>query len=1476
MAKADPRGDGPGRRLLIAAAVARHTQARQLDVPALTTARQQIVDIFTGPLGYTLLPQPGMNPTEDDLAQGLRALCRQEITAEDHLVVYLSCHGQILENGRHVLVAADADPADEAFLLPTVRLAEAMLLETPLRRLLLILDTCYSGQGGNQAAAAALSGMERDWSGPGDSGLVIITATRPFEQASPGAFPRLLAEAISSPATAGRLPAALDLGTVVGAMNANPARPAHQHIGWAGIGLSGPVPDFLPALPAFLPNPRHRPAGPGLGPEPSLDLSLQQAASWQYEAERREQEFQNRFLRSARAVPQDSSGRPAGVGSWWFSGRHAALTDIASWLATPKTHAPALAVTAGPGAGKTALLGLVAALTNAARRRSVPLNSLGLPRPAQPPVGSIDLALYAGGLTTRQVHAGLAAALGSTAADTDALITVLRRRRHHGDRPFAVLLDALDEAVDPYDLATSLLRPLLAASTDSESRPVRLLLGTRPHLLPLLEPGGEQALYGRASHWPPPVVVDLAEPPYADSDGLHRYTIRCLLDAEPDSPYRDLPLPRVQATAQAVVGAADGSFLVARIVAGTLAAADAPADPTDAAWTRSLPRLADTAMRKDLDTRLGRDADRARDLLRPLAYARGQGLPWEDIWAPLASAVSGHPYTDADLSWLQDQAGAYVVETQEAGRSVYRLYHQALAESLRQDRPGTAGTQPAAEWERAVHQAFVKVLSDIPYRADATRDWSRAHPYALRHLASHAVAADRMDSLASDVGYLIHSDPDTLLPALRHTRTPAGRTARDVYTASSHAHRTTTPARRRRILAVDAARYRATDLSLALNDGLSVRPRWATGGMLNPFLHSSLTGSSAVAVSTVDGVAVLVAARGGQVVVSDLTTGQATAVFSGHFRLRGKHSGVLHVACAEVDGEPVGVSHAFDGTRDEVVVWDLRSGRRRCALDDHPPRLEAMACTVVDGTPVAVTCAGLGVMVWDLRTGRRLRTLPFEGARGGWDTTLACTAIDDAPVALVAITTSLEHPERPITVWDLRTGALRAELGEASGGTRAITCTEVTGVPVAVTATNDTVTVWDLRTMTVRPSPIQRTAVQDMDCLVVDGTPLLITGESRGFGNVVNDGRLSVWELDSGRQREMRLPRVRSIDMVHCVYADGIPVAVTSSRFSETLVWDLREAPGLPAPIEGPVHPIQATACGRFDGEPVVLTAGGDDWGDELRTGEVVLWNLRDGSVVARIHSHAWPVGYAALSDGTSPFYAVTVGDEPRGSEQWVWDGGSRDSRRLGGPAGAYLVGLTNVDGRPLAVLAQRAARGQQAVILWDVAADREHAVLKLHEGPVICTRIADAPFLVTAGPNDVLTLWDLSTGKRGAAHQLPTRGVTCLAEACRDGIPSVTVAFEDASLAVIDLLDGRCAASFELPDRVKALTCTGTLGEPLAALVTVKEPDLIEVRDLETGNLREAVPAPYPVESLTFAANGFLVAAAQRELLVFDIQFDQ
>ncbi|MDQ0748108.1 hypothetical protein QF034_002339 [Streptomyces africanus] len=744
------------RRFLIATAISHYPNAPaelEWDRPGLVEARRKVVELFTGELGYTHVSDLGLNPGKQQLLRELREFCRApDRRTDDVVAVYVAGHGEVLDNGDYVLLTADTEPDDLYDALLPGTLARKILAGTKVRRLLLMLDTCFSGQGGNELLAT-MARLKNDWR-EGESGLAVVTSAQPRELAQTGAFPDLLTEAVTSLATAGYSPPLLALDAVVNATRTNPKRPDFQHIGLEIIGLTGEIPPFLP-------NTKH---SSGLS---HTDMALQQAAEWDEQDKRRDVEFRTRLLRRAMGHSD-----PSRVG-WWFSGRHQALNDIAEWLGDPTAEAcPALVVTGAPGSGKTAVLGLLAAVSDPEYRRTVPLASIGLHHTQLPPAQAIGTTVYAQSLTDQQIVRAVCAAL--RLPPTDAVADLLNHlgARPEPDRPHVILIDGLDEAATPTTLCGQVLRPLMELAAPH----LRLLLGTRPHLFaPLgLHPDGH---------------IDLDSPLYADPDAVLVYTVRNLLDAHPDSPYLHCSNAVRMGVADAVAAAAGNCFLVARITAGTLAATPELPDPRDPVWLRSLPRAAADAMHRDLHQRFGEDAGRILDLLRPLAYAQGQGLPWEDIWAPLAAELAGRPYTNQDLYQLRRDAGAYVVEAVEDGRSVYRLYHESMAEYVRKGQDperGAAGVHDSAAAGGSVRRRwFARLGAGPPVRPAAPGDACRRCRTAGHPAGRHRVPSPRRlrDAHAASAGCGKRRGPaqhrgvpllPARAPASRRGGTPAG------------------------------------------------------------------------------------------------------------------------------------------------------------------------------------------------------------------------------------------------------------------------------------------------------------------------------------------------------------------------------------------------------------------------------------------------------------------------------------------------------------------------------------------------------------------------------------------------------------------------------------------------------------------------------------------------------------------------------
>src|SRR5439155_3663619 len=155
-------------------------------------------------------------------------------------------------------------------------------------------------------------------------------------------------------------------------------------------------------------------------------------------------------------------------------------------------------------------------------------------------------------------------------------------------------------------------------------------------------------------------------------------------------------------------------------------------------WEKRLPTGMDDAFaqflaRLDSTQPGGLSSEKARAVLLPLAFAEGEGLPWTNLWAAIASALSGSTVSDAHINLVREHAAAFVVEAAEQDRSVYRLYHERLAEWLRSS---------IADAKQAEQRIVTTLRAQVPKLPTTNEpDWLRAHPYLLTHLAAHALKA---------------------------------------------------------------------------------------------------------------------------------------------------------------------------------------------------------------------------------------------------------------------------------------------------------------------------------------------------------------------------------------------------------------------------------------------------------------------------------------------------------------------------------------------------------------------------------------------------------------------------------------------------------------------------------------------------------------------------------------------------------------
>ncbi|WP_405467195.1 WD40 repeat domain-containing protein [Streptomyces canus] len=1152
----------------------------------------------------------------------------------------------------------------------------------------------------------------------------------------------------------------------------------------------------------------------------------------------------------------------------YFSGRTEELNDLSVWLDN-EAAAPGLRVVTGkPGAGKSALLGvLVCAAHPALRQHTKPLwRSLGYQAPGE---NDRIAVVHARQLGIKQIFASLARQLrhisdpgsglsgpdgeseGSASNKVDHLLGLLP-----GDgRPVTVIVDALDEAVQPQDIIAELVLPL-AQHAQTPGGGLRLLVGTRNderfrNLLDLAR--DEDACTDLSAIAPETVCRDVTE-----------YVSRLLAA---DGPYA-LGVRRAarNALARAIAGrltgagggdgqAGDteslqwGEFLTAGLYVHYLLAAKEPRETpeTAAELGRAVPRSLPALMELDLRRHTGRSL--LRPVLSALAFAQGQGMP-EHVLAHTAVAFTTVPMGEGPLPLqeiytLLDQEARFYLRrgVDEDGTTLYRLFHEGLAEWLRNNPPHSRPPRQdprTIDWNelrstsgvpgdgaghklwhlRAAERLYEQLLNSVPRDSAGRRLWHLAAPYLLRHTAQHALDAGHLDDLLQDSDFLVHADPHALADALPHAESEQARLNAAVYRVSWGVHHALPPATRRQILALDAARFRNQRLQADLPGDTDWHVRWATGSQVSTALVRTLTGHTgpigSVAVAELgDRPHAVTASRDGSVRVWDLTTGNQIRELTGHT------GEVNSVAVTELDGRPHAVTASHDWS---VRVWDLTTGNQTRELTGHIGRVNSVAVAELDGRPHAVAASiDQVVWVWDLTTGEQTREFTGHASEVY---SVAVGELEGRPHAVTA------DDDGSVRVWDLTTGEQTRQLTGHAGPVYSVMVAELEGRPHAVTTGNDgSVRVWDLTTgnqtrqLTGHTSEVNSVAVAELE-----GRPHAVTASDDGsvwvwdlttghrtrlIGHTVwvgsvavaelegrphavtagGDGSVRVWDLTTGHRTRHLTGHTGSVESVAVAELEGRPHAVTAGNDRSVRVWDLTTGEQT-RQLTGHTGSVESVAVAELEGRPHAVTAGGD--------GSVRVWDLTTGHRTRQLTSHTGPVYSVMVAELEGRPHAITA---CFGGSVWVWDLTIGHRTRLIGHTGwVESVAVAELEGRPHAVT----AGGDGSVRVWDLTTGEQTRHLTGHTDRVRSVAVAELegrPHAVTAGGDGSVRVWDLTTGHRTRHLTGHTGWVNSVAVAELEGRPHAVTAGNDRSVRVWDLTTGACLTTYHLPAVARAVT---------------------------------------------------------------------
>ncbi|GAO09836.1 hypothetical protein TPA0598_06_00010, partial [Streptomyces lydicamycinicus] len=853
----------------------------------------RVAEILTG---FQYKPFPA---TVSDDGGGYGGLVEAAVVAEDVdvLIVHIVGHGELAEGSSEKLYVLDSD--GQRLSRPVGAWID-LIEDHPQRHrpmTLFIFDVCYAGEAAVTAWHARMDvDRRRAW---------VLAATGPGQKAFGYRLSRALVQVLEKyrdlkvrfDPSVRYIPAHTvwrDIGRTVNEL-------ADQADGLPQTVLTSLVPGHadLSHL-TFFPNPSYAPDRGSSAVAPGLPPEVARLADWAADP--------MHFMRRAGGAEPVHRAWAEG----YFSGRTAQLDTFASWL-DDEAAAPGLRVVTGkPGAGKSALLGVLVCAAHPALRRYTRALWAGLGDRAPGENDrlavvharrlALDDIVHSLARQLRHIHSrddsGDVSEMSEQAVGNpaDYLLGLLP----NDESPVTLIVDALDEALQPQDITTALLLPLARKAHRPGSR-LRLLVGTRDdeRFRGLLALARDASGCTDLSAIVPEVVCQdvadyvrqllAADGPYA-VDALRpvRDTLaRAIADTLTGPGLSDRPAQDTDALHW-------GEFLTAGLYAHYLLASPPPGTAEEAAELgravpRSLPALLELDLQRHQEPLL-------RPVLTALAFAQGRGMP-ESVLAHTTTAFttpvdSTTPLALPDLYSLLDGEARFYLrrDVDDDGTTLYRLFHEGLAEWLRvpdnqppdQDTP-TAALPPLDP----AGPLYERLLDSVPRDASGRRQWHLATPYLLRHTAQHAIRAGRLDELLNDGGYLQHADPHTLADALRHAHSEQARLNAAVYRASWGVHQRLPPAARRQLLALDAARFRNTPLQAELPGDTDWQVRWATGSQVSTALVRTLTGHS---------------------------------------------DGVRAVGVVELDGRP----HAITGGDDRTVrVWDLTTGTQTRELTGH-------------------------------------------------------------------------------------------------------------------------------------------------------------------------------------------------------------------------------------------------------------------------------------------------------------------------------------------------------------------------------------------------------------------------------------------------------------------------------------------------------------------------------------------------------------
>ncbi|WP_234021786.1 WD40 repeat domain-containing protein, partial [Streptomyces sp. 351MFTsu5.1] len=637
-----------------------------------------------------------------------------------------------------------------------------------------------------------------------------------------------------------------------------------------------------------------------------------------------------------------------------------------------------------------------------------------------------------------------------------------------------------------------------------------------------------------------------------------------------DSPYRDAGI--AAPVAQRIAELAAGNFLLAALVARLHGLYDeTPVDRADIYF----PDAVYPVLEASLSHLKGVRGITSEQLLLPLAYAEAPGLTL-DLWRAGLRALLGRTVRNTELAAFANTSAAnFLIESGTSGEDrVYRLFHQALNDTLTQER---AATVVAKSDEDALLNEFSRLGHE--------QGWSRTVEYLRRSLPSHADRADRIDTLLRDDEYLLYSD-------LRRLVAVAGRATTQDGVLRSRLLRLTPKA-----WDADAAergslfsvREALEDLGSTFMNWPSVLPykaKWSATPTPTPEdFESGHTGwVRAVCSLPLDGRQV-VASTGADSTVRlwDPADGRLLRILQGH-------TGLVNAVCAVPSADRLILASA--GTDGTIRLWNPSDGQSLGVLQGHAGVVNGLCAVAMEDRNLIASAGSDGIIrLWDPST---RQPTSFLNGHLDWINDVCVLQVDGRSTLASA------SDDGTVRVWDLASSREKFVLEGHAGWVRSVCAMTIEGRQVVVSGGSDgTVRLWDPSTaelIRVSHDIGGPGGVRSLADLNMHGNEVVAAAGA--------NGEIHLLRLDDCIKFKVLAGLGDAVNSICFLDAQSQTALVAGSADGWVRLWDpvggtkIREMAG---------HPprVQTVSAVGFEGREVVVSGGAD--------GTVRLWNPTDG-----------------------------------------------------------------------------------------------------------------------------------------------------------------------------------------------------------------------------------------------------------------------